>query len=59
MKGFPILQSSFFKEFYKTVKSGDISGAHDFPDFRAGLRELVLNEKIVESSRKGCWIKIK
>jgi predicted dehydrogenase len=57
-EGFPDTSKQMFKEVYRAVASGKMPEKYDFPDFRAGLRELVLNEKIVESSKKGCWINI-
>ncbi len=57
-EGFPDTSKQMFREVYAAVKKGVMPDSYDFPDFKSGLRELVLNEKIVQSAEKRCWIKI-
>jgi predicted dehydrogenase len=56
-EGFPDTFKQLFKEVYAHI-SGEKSGSALYPTFRDGLRELVLCEKIIESSRTGTWIKV-
>jgi hypothetical protein len=46
-----------FKEIYACVRSNQIPASPPYPTFRDGLRELVLCEKILESNRRGAWVK--
>lgn len=44
-----------FKEVYSYIEQGDYTATPPFPTFEDGLRELLLNERIVESSTTGSW----
>jgi predicted dehydrogenase len=55
-EGFPDTFKQLFAKIY-----GKISGTNpeaEFPTFEAGLREIELCEKIVESSRSNAWVKV-
>jgi len=55
-EGFPDTFKQLFSKIY-----GKIAGKKDkeeYPTFRAGLREIILCEKIIESNRKSAWIKV-
>jgi predicted dehydrogenase len=56
-EGFPDTSKQLFKEFYAYLE-GDRTTPPGFPTFKDGLRELQLCDKIVESSRKGQWVRI-
>ncbi|MEW5815786.1 MAG: Gfo/Idh/MocA family oxidoreductase [Spirochaetota bacterium] len=56
-EGFPDTLKQIFKEIYAYIKAGNYSVPPSFPTFKDGLRELILGEKIVESSKAGKWVK--
>jgi predicted dehydrogenase len=55
-EGFPDTHKQLFSKVYARI--ADKSRPEDYPTFRAGLREIQLCEKILESSRKAAWINI-
>ena len=55
-EGFPDTLKQLCKSVYKAVRLGKPPEDADYPTFEAGLRELVLCEKILESSKKRTWI---
>ncbi len=55
-EGFPDTHKQLFSKVYARI--ADKSRPEDYPTFRAGLREIQLCEKILESSRRKTWIKI-
>lgn len=59
-EGFPDTSKQMFNKFYKYVAGlGYLKDeSPDFPTFKAGHRELVLCENIVQSSRTNQWIKV-
>lgn len=46
----------FFAAVYEYIARGDLAAPRDFPGFEAGLREALLCDAILESSRRGTWI---
>ena len=56
-EGFPDTSKQMFIEVYTQIQKGSMQGA-TFPSFYDGLRELVLCERILESNKKQCWVKI-
>jgi predicted dehydrogenase len=56
-EGFPDTFKQLFKEVYAFI-SGEKSGPTSYPTFKDGLREIVLCEKIMESNKKGAWVKV-
>ena len=57
-EGFPDTFKQMFKDVYGYLERGDFTATPPFPTFRDGLRELVLGESIVNSSRSGLWTKV-
>lgn len=57
-EGFPDTFKQLYKEVYSYIAAGELPAKPPFPTFRDGLRELILCEKIIESSKKSEWIKI-
>lgn len=55
-EGFPDTFKQLFTKIYNRISG--ISIVDDFPTFNAGLREIALCEKIVESNLTGTWIKV-
>lgn len=55
-EGFPDTFKQLFLKIYRKVAG--LTDYPDFPTFEAGLREIILCEKIIESHQKGIWIKI-
>lgn len=56
LEGFTDAFKQCFKEVY--MKIGDKNFKGDFATFEDGLHEMILCEKIYESAKKQCWIKI-
>ena len=57
-EGFPDTFKQNFTKIYKAISENRTGEKAEFPTFEAGLREIVLCEKIVESNKKGAWVKI-
>jgi Predicted dehydrogenases and related proteins len=57
-EGFPDTFKQNFIKIYKAIAEKTGSEKAEYPTFEAGLREIVLCEKIVESNKKGAWTKI-
>lgn len=57
-EGFPDTSKQLFKEFYAYIAAGDMETTPSFPTFKAGLRELVLCEKIMESNEQRKWVSV-
>jgi len=55
-EGFPDTLKQFCKTVYRAIRRGKPPADPDYPTFKAGLRELVLCGKILESSKKRTWI---
>ncbi|WP_040670447.1 Gfo/Idh/MocA family protein [Nitritalea halalkaliphila] len=56
-EGFPDTSKQLFKEVYAAIREGKPQEGQ-YPDFAAGLRELIICEKIVESAKKDAWVRI-
>ncbi|MFW5832012.1 MAG: Gfo/Idh/MocA family protein [Prolixibacteraceae bacterium] len=56
-EGFPDTSKQMFKEVYDNIRKATMEGA-TFPTFEAGLRELILCDRIMESNEKQQWVKI-
>ncbi|HEB11315.1 MAG TPA: Gfo/Idh/MocA family oxidoreductase [Spirochaetales bacterium] len=57
-EGFPDTLKQIFKEIYSYIRDSNRNSTPPFPTFKDGLRELVLGEKILESSDSEKWVKI-
>ncbi|MDR2611201.1 MAG: Gfo/Idh/MocA family oxidoreductase [Clostridiales Family XIII bacterium] len=57
VEGYPDAIKQDFKAFYRALDEKNLSGG-DFADFEAGRREMLLCEKLVESSRERRWIEV-
>jgi predicted dehydrogenase len=57
-EGFPDTFKQLYKEVYQRISDKENLSPPSFPTFRDGLREIILCEKIIESNKKGAWIKI-
>ncbi|GJM30417.1 MAG: dehydrogenase [Cyclobacteriaceae bacterium] len=57
-EGFPDTSKQLFKEVYAAIRAGRQPDQPKFPTFKDGLRELVLNEAILESAKEERWVKI-
>lgn len=57
-EGFPDTFKQNFIKIYKAISENVVSEKADYPTFEAGLREIMLCEKIVESNKKGAWVKL-
>lgn len=58
-EGFPDTFKQMFKDVYAYLANGDLDAVPPFPTFKDGLREIVLEERIVESSKTGSWTAVK
>ncbi len=56
-EGFPDTSKQLFKKLYAYILGG-CTGAAEYPKFEAGLRELELCERIVDSARSESWLEI-
>ena len=56
-EGFPDTSKQMFKEVYNNIRKATMEGA-TFPTFEAGLRELLLCDRILESNEKQKWVKV-
>ena len=57
-EGFPETSKQLFKKFYSYIIKGDFNIPPPFPTFENGLRELIICEKIIESSQKEAWVEV-
>ncbi|GAO43222.1 Gfo/Idh/MocA family protein [Flavihumibacter petaseus] len=57
-EGFPDTSKQMFKEVYAAIEAGKQPEHPSYPDFAAGLRELLICERIIESHKKQAWVKI-
>lgn len=57
-EGFPDTFKQNFIKIYKAISENMGNENAEYPTFEAGLREIMLCEKIVESNKKGAWVKI-
>lgn len=55
-EGFPDTFKQNFKKIYDRISGVKETG--EYPTFEAGLREITLCGKIVESSKNGTWVKV-
>lgn len=56
LEGFPDAFKQCFKSVYANI--GTPSAPHEYADFKDGLREMILCEKIYESSKRDCWVSV-
>ena len=56
-EGFPDTSKQLFKEVYQAVL--DPSAPKNYPGFKAGLREVLLCEAILKSSKTNQWVEVK
>ncbi|MGL4631113.1 MAG: Gfo/Idh/MocA family protein [Leadbetterella sp.] len=57
-EGFGDTSKQLFKEVYAAVEAGKQPENPKFPTFADGLRELLICERILESTKKQAWVKI-
>lgn len=57
-EGFGDTSKQLFKEVYEAVAAGKMPEKAKFPTFADGLRELLICERILESNKKGAWVKV-
>ncbi|MEN6364021.1 MAG: Gfo/Idh/MocA family oxidoreductase [Rectinema sp.] len=57
-EGFNDTPFQLFREFYEDVRKGEPGANPSYPTFADGMREQVLCEHILESSRSGRWVAI-
>lgn len=57
-EGFPDTFKQNFVKIYKAIAENNAAVSAEYPTFEAGLREIQLCEKIIESNKKGSWVKI-
>lgn len=57
-EGFPDTFKQNFIKIYKAISEKTAGSQAEYPTFEAGLREIELCEKIVESNKKGAWVKV-
>ena len=58
-EGFPDTSKQMFKQVIAAVLAGGRDPAPQYPTFKDGLRELLLCDAILESSKAGVWVKVK
>lgn len=58
-EGFPDTFKQLQVAVYKYIAAGDFSAKPNFPTFMDGHHTLVVDEAILESARKGQWVKAK
>ena len=56
-EGFADTFKHHFIEFYKAVEAGD-PNVGEYASFEDGLREMILGNKIIQSAKEKCWIKV-
>ncbi len=57
-EGFPDTSKQMFKEVYAAIEAGKQPENPTFPTFADGYRELLICEKILESTRSEKWVEI-
>lgn len=57
VEGFPDAFKQMFRQFYATIGNGANDG-FDFATFQDGVREMELNEKIIQSAKERRWIAV-
>jgi predicted dehydrogenase len=57
-EGFPDTSKQMFKEVYAAIEQGKQPENPSFPTFADGYRELLICERILESTRKQKWVKV-
>lgn len=57
-EGFPDTSKQLFKEVYAAIEAGKQPENPSFPTFEDGYRELLICERILESTRKQAWVGI-
>ena len=57
VEGFPDTFKQNFKKIYADIEAGAASNP-DYADFAAGVREMKVCEKILQSAKERCWITI-
>ncbi|MEY4384420.1 MAG: hypothetical protein RI995_1962 [Bacteroidota bacterium] len=57
-EGFPDTSKQLFKEVYAAIEGGKQPEKPTYPTFADGYRELLICERILESTRKQAWVKI-
>lgn len=57
-EGFPDTSKQLFKEVYAAIEAGKQPATPSYPTFADGYRELLICERILESTRKQAWVKI-
>jgi predicted dehydrogenase len=57
-EGFPDTFKQNFIKIYKAISEKNNETESEYPTFEAGLREIELCEKIIESNSKGTWVKL-
>jgi predicted dehydrogenase len=57
-EGFPDTSKQLFKEVYAAIEAGRQPENPTFPTFADGYRELLICERILESTRKQGWVSI-
>ncbi len=57
-EGYPDTFKQCFRDFYGYIEAEKFSSKPPFPTFADGHREIVLCEAILESDRKGKWVKV-
>jgi len=56
VEGFPDAIKQVFKQVYASIDNP--CGEHDYANFEDGLRQMVICEKVYESSQKGKWVEV-
>lgn len=57
-EGFPDTSKQMFKEVYAAISAGKQPENPTYPTFADGYRELIIGEKILESSQKQVWVTV-
>lgn len=57
-EGFPDTSKQMFKEVYAAIAEGKQPESPAFPTFADGYRELIIGERILESSQKQAWVTV-
>lgn len=57
-EGFPDTFKQLYRDFYGYISRGDMKTPRSFPTFADGHKEIVLCERILESSRSQQWVKV-
>jgi predicted dehydrogenase len=56
-EGYPDTLKQLFKAFYEAISNKQESG-YEYADFNAGLRQMVLGEALLKSSKERTWVEI-